>query len=57
MNGKFVENIVVNKEVSIFSKNLHGATVDGNGGKAFQITADNVTISGFRIVNSSYAID
>jgi parallel beta-helix repeat protein len=52
--GVYYENIVVNKSVSIVGESEATTVIDGGGlGTAVKITADNVSLSGFTITNSS----
>jgi len=53
-NGIYRENVVVNKSVVIM--NGSKPVIDGKGGIALNITANNVSIIGFNITNSSYGI-
>jgi len=53
--GAYQENIVVDKEVSIIGTGT--PVIDGMGGIAINITANNVTITGFNITNSSCGIN
>ncbi|KAA0006766.1 MAG: hypothetical protein FE045_02135, partial [Thermoplasmata archaeon] len=53
-DGIYRENVVVNKSVVIM--NGSKPVIDGKGGTAFNITANNVSIIGFDITNSSYGI-
>ena len=53
-NGTYMENVVVNKSVTLI--NGSKPLVDGMGGTAFNITADNVSIVGFNITNSTYGV-
>ncbi|KAA0004347.1 MAG: hypothetical protein FE044_00210 [Thermoplasmata archaeon] len=53
-DGIYKENVVVNKSVVIM--NGSKPVIDGHGGVAFNITANNVSIIGFNITNSSYGI-
>lgn len=51
-NGTYYERITVNKTVSLYAEYEHGAVVDGLGvGTVFNITANNVSITGFVIRN------
>jgi parallel beta-helix repeat protein len=56
--GKYYENLVVNKTVSIFGEAMKTTIIDGNEtGDVVEVTACNVTISDFTIRNggSTYA--
>jgi len=54
-DGHYPENVLVNKSLTI--KNGSLPLIDGMGGTAFNITAENVTIDGFNITNCSYGIN
>jgi parallel beta-helix repeat protein len=52
--GTYYENIVVNKTVSLVGKDQNTAMIDGmQKGHVINVAADNVTITGFTITNSS----
>ncbi|MCD6513004.1 MAG: right-handed parallel beta-helix repeat-containing protein, partial [Thermoplasmata archaeon] len=53
-DGIYYENVVIDKELALI--NGSKPVVDGMGGIAFNITANNVSIIGFNITNSSYGI-
>ena len=53
--GPYQENIVIDEEVILLGLSL--PVIDGMGGTAINITAENVTIDGFNITNSSYGIN
>jgi len=51
--GVYYENVVVNKSVSLFGKDMASTIVDGGGnGHVFSVEASNVIISGFTLRNS-----
>jgi len=53
-NGTYVENVVVNKSISLIGENRNITIIDGNkGGDVIEINADYVTISRLTIQNSS----
>jgi len=52
--GTYPENLIVNKSLTLQNGSL--PVIDGMGGTAINITAENVTIDGFNITNSSYGI-
>jgi len=55
-DGKYIENVKVNKSVTIISENgSANCIVQAAGGNVFEITADNVTISGFTITGAGNA--
>ncbi|MBS7632323.1 right-handed parallel beta-helix repeat-containing protein [Candidatus Bathyarchaeota archaeon] len=47
--GRYVENIVVHKSVSLRGENRRTVIIDGSLGNAVNVTADNVSISHFTI--------
>ena len=53
-DGDYNENVIVNKSVTIQAAST--PVVDGMGGTGFNITANNVTIEGFNITNSTIGI-
>ncbi|HEC75653.1 MAG TPA: hypothetical protein ENI33_00130, partial [Thermoplasmatales archaeon] len=53
-DGTYKENVVIDKEITLI--NGSKPIIDGMGGIAFNITANNVSIIGFNITNSSYGI-
>lgn len=55
-NGTYHENVVVNKSVSIVGKDRDRTIIDGSGSKSVvTVTANNVTIQNFTIMNSGTA--
>lgn len=51
--GTYLENLVINKSLSLVGENWENTIVDGNSlGNVTEITKSNVTISGFTIQNS-----
>ncbi|MEM3578286.1 MAG: NosD domain-containing protein [Candidatus Bathyarchaeia archaeon] len=56
LEGTYIENVIVNKTVTLIGENLQNTIIDGNATRTvIQVTADNVSISGFTIKNSKYA--
>jgi len=56
--GTYVENVVVNKSISLMGENRETTIIDGNStGNVIEITARNVTIANFTIQNSGYNMD
>jgi parallel beta-helix repeat protein len=54
-NGTYLENVIVNKPVSLVGENETLTFVDGHGvGPAIEVTAENVSISGFTFGNGTY---
>jgi parallel beta-helix repeat protein len=52
--GTYYENVVVNKTLSLIGANSESTIIDGNGtGNVVEITASNVTLSGFTVTNSN----
>jgi len=52
--GVYYENVVVNKSVSLIGENINTTIIDGKGnGNVLEITACNVSITGFTIRNSA----
>ena len=58
-NGTYYENIIINKSITLMGEDRNTTIIDGNhAGDVINITADNVRIRGFTIINSgnwSYA--
>jgi len=53
--GIYFEHVVVNKTVMLVGSGADTAVVDGsNSGTIVTVTADNVTVSGFKLQNSGY---
>jgi parallel beta-helix repeat protein len=53
-NGTYCENVVVNKTVSLVGENKEATVIDGNmTGNCVTVEADNVTVSDFKIQNST----
>jgi len=51
--GTYVENVVVNKSISLMGENRETTIIDGNStGNVIEVTASNVNITGFTIQNS-----
>jgi nitrous oxidase accessory protein len=59
VNGTYFETITINKSISLFGEGEEFTTIDGNQGmngmlsNVISITADNVTVKGFHVRNSS----
>jgi parallel beta-helix repeat protein len=52
-SGTYRENVVLNKTVSLIGENKHNTVIDGSGtGNVINVTANDVSISGFTIRNS-----
>ncbi|MCX6664774.1 MAG: right-handed parallel beta-helix repeat-containing protein [Euryarchaeota archaeon] len=52
-NGKYSENIVINKSISLIGEDRNNTIIDGNGyGDIISISADNANVTGFTIQNS-----
>jgi len=57
-NGTYSERIIVNKTVSLIGENRNTTIIDGNKTETLvNVTADNVTISGFTVQNGEIGID
>ncbi len=55
--GTYNENIIINKSINLVAYNSTKPIINGTGDKpTINITADNVNISGFEIVNGNYGI-
>jgi len=53
LNKTYFEHVTVNKTVKLIGENMESTIIDGSGiGTVLNITADNVTITGFTIRNS-----
>jgi len=51
-NGTYPENIVINKTLTLLGEDIHSTIIGGAmNGSGVNITADNVTVSGFTIQN------
>lgn len=56
-DGTYVENVFVNKTVSLIAENRYLAIIDGGGNdNVIYVTADNATICGFTVRNSGTGI-
>jgi len=56
-SGAYLENLVVNKTVSLIGENKSNTVIDGNGTRiVVDIVADYVNISGFTIQNGAFGI-
>ena len=54
-NGTYYENIVINKSISLVGQDRNSTIIDGQEvGPVVSITANNVTINGFAIQNSTH---
>jgi len=55
-NGSYVENVIVNKTISLVGENNAATFISGGGfGAALKVTVDDVVITGFTIGNGSLA--
>ena len=55
-SGTYYENVVINKSINLIGEDKNTTIIDGNGiGNVVYITANNVNLSGFSIINSGYA--
>jgi len=54
-NGKYKEDVVVNKSIALMGKNKHMAVIDGEYEPAITVTADGVVIYGFMITDGYHA--
>ena len=54
-NGKYKEDVVVNKSITLMGKNKNKAVIDGEYEPAITVTADGVVIYGFMITDGSHA--
>jgi parallel beta-helix repeat protein len=53
--GTYYEHVTINKSISLLGEDKLNTIIDGsNAGTVVEITADNVTISGFVLQNSGY---
>jgi parallel beta-helix repeat protein len=53
-NGRYYEHVVVNKSLNLIGQNMSQTIIDGSSiGNVLSVTASNVTVSGFTILNSS----
>jgi parallel beta-helix repeat protein len=53
--GIYFEHLIINKSVSLVGEDKYTTVIDGSsGGTVVQITADNVSISGFKVQNSGW---
>jgi len=48
-NGTYIENVVVNKSVSVIGECREGTIVDGNGSNVFSLRTNNITVAQFTI--------
>lgn len=58
-NGTYYENVIINKALSLAGENCETSIIDGGGiGDVVKISMNNVTVTGFTIINSGqgYAI-
>jgi parallel beta-helix repeat protein len=54
-SGTYYENVVVNKSVSLIGDNMLSTIIDGRAlGTVIRITADNISVTGFTVQNSSF---
>ena len=55
-NGMYIENVVINKTITL--KNASTPIINGNqSGSCITISADNVIVNGFELINGVYGID
>jgi parallel beta-helix repeat protein len=53
-NGAYYENLLINKSITLTGENKYNTIIDGNGlGTVITIVANNVSVNGFSIQNSS----
>jgi len=50
-SGTYYENIIVNKSISLMGEDRTTTVINGGGGNAVLITADNCTFEGFTVIN------
>lgn len=55
-NGTYMENLVVDKEVTLQGEDRSNTVIDGNGGNVVSIKSPYVSINGFTIRNGGYGI-
>jgi parallel beta-helix repeat protein len=57
-SGTYVQNVVINKTLSVLSNNTGSGlpVVDGSNGTAISITAPGVLLQGFKVTNATYGI-
>lgn len=57
-NGIYFENVVLNKSVTLVGESPGNTIIDGGGrsGVLIQVTADNVSVSGFTIRNGTFGV-
>ncbi len=54
-SGTYYEHVVVNKTLSLIGEDNANTIIDGsNNGTVVEVTADNVTLTGFKLQNSGY---
>lgn len=54
-SGLYYERVIINKTVTLVGENTETTIVDGSfGGSVFQITADNVNVTGFKLQNTGW---
>ena len=54
-SGRYYERVVINKTVMLVGENRETTIVDGSfAGSVFQITADNVSVTGFTLQNTGW---
>jgi parallel beta-helix repeat protein len=52
-NGTYCENVIINKSLSLVGENCEASIIDGGGIEdAVKISMNNVTVTGFTIINS-----
>ena len=50
-SGTYYENIIVDKSISLMGEDRNTTVINGGGGNAVLITADNRTFEGFTVIN------
>jgi parallel beta-helix repeat protein len=56
--GTYYEHVVVNKTLNLIGQNRDDTFVDGNGsGRVVTVSADNVQVDGFTLMNGKFGID
>lgn len=56
LNGTYIENIVINKEILLIGEDKSDTIIDGNSNDVITIQSDNVEIQGFTIKNGGNGI-
>ena len=56
-NGTYYENVIVNKTIELIGENRNSTIIDGGSmNNVFNISANLVTINGFRLENGNYGV-